>query len=119
MIAQLQALFGLPSPSAGAFDPTSRYSGIALATLQTPGGPIVYVTRRFLPRSEQLGAEQYHTVTQGERLDTIAAQYLGDPTQFWRVCDANDALRPEDLTASPGTALRIPAAQGIVVSTRV
>ena len=28
---------------------------------------------------------------QGERLDNVAAQYLGDPTLFWRLCDANNA----------------------------
>ena len=38
-----------------------------------------------------------HTVTQGERLDNITARYLDDPTQFWRVCDANVVLRPEEL----------------------
>ena len=26
------------------------------------------------------------------------AQYLGDPEQFWRICDANGAMRPEELT---------------------
>jgi nucleoid-associated protein YgaU len=54
-----------------------------------------------------------HTVRQGERLDTLAAQFLGDPTQFWRICDANDVLRPQDLTAVPGSVLRIPVTLGI------
>jgi len=119
MIAQLQALMGFASASSGAFDPTSRYSGIALSTLQTLGGPVAYVKRRFLPSSTQIGPVQYYSVTQGDRLDTIAARYLGDPTQFWRICDANGALLPQDLTATPGTALAIPAAQGIVGTTGV
>jgi nucleoid-associated protein YgaU len=114
MTAPLQALFGSAAFSSGPFDPTSRYNGIPLATLQTPGGPIVYVTRRFLPANAQPAAPQTHTVVQGERLDTIAARYLGDATQFWRICDTNDALRPADLTAAPGTALNIPVARGIV-----
>jgi hypothetical protein len=38
-----------------------------------------------------------HTVTQGERLDHLTARYLGDPTLFWRVCDANGALHPLEL----------------------
>ena len=114
MTAPLQALFGSASFSSGPFDPTSRYSDIPLGTLQTPRGPIVYVTRRFLPSNAQAGALQTHTVMQSERLDTIAARYLGDPRQFWRVCDANDVLRPGDLTAVPGTALNIPVARGIV-----
>ena len=43
-----------------------------------------------------------HTVTQGERLDNITFQYLGDPEQFWRVCDANGAVRPDELTETTG-----------------
>ena len=35
---------------------------------------------------------------QGDRLDNIAARYLGDPEQFWRICDANGAMRPDELT---------------------
>jgi hypothetical protein len=38
-----------------------------------------------------------HTVVQGERLDNITARYLGDPTQFWQVCDANGVLEPAEL----------------------
>jgi hypothetical protein len=40
---------------------------------------------------------QEHVVTQGERLDNITALYLGDPEQFWRLCDANAAMQPEEL----------------------
>jgi len=46
-------------------------------------------------------------VTQGERLDTITARYLGDPTQFWRVCDANDVLQPTELTEEVGNVIKI------------
>jgi hypothetical protein len=45
-------------------------------------------------------------VAQGDRLDTITARYLGDPTQFWRICDANDTLRPDELE-EPGRTVRI------------
>jgi hypothetical protein len=51
------------------------------------------------------------TVIQGDRLDLITARTLGDPEQFWRVCDANDAMNPPDLTAQPGTAVRVPVPQ--------
>ena len=37
-------------------------------------------------------------MAQGDRLDLITARTLGDPEQFWRVCDANDALDPAELT---------------------
>jgi hypothetical protein len=52
-------------------------------------------------------------VTQGERLDIIAATYLGDPEQFWRICDANNAMRPDELTETPGRQLRITLPEGI------
>ena len=38
-----------------------------------------------------------HVVVRGDRLDLIAAAYLGDPTQFWRICDANPVIHPEEL----------------------
>ena len=43
------------------------------------------------------------------------AHALGDPEQFWRVCDANDAMDPIDLTNEPGSALRVrlPQAEGV------
>ncbi|HZT57821.1 MAG TPA: LysM domain-containing protein, partial [Pyrinomonadaceae bacterium] len=53
-----------------------------------------------------------HTVTQGERLDQIAAQYLGDPEQFWRICDANGALRPEELLET-GRRVRLTLPEGV------
>ena len=46
-------------------------------------------------------------MTQGDRLDNVTAKYLGDPTQFWRVADANDTLRPEELTAEIGRTITI------------
>ena len=40
---------------------------------------------------------------QGERLDNIAAAFLGDPELFWRLSDANGAMRPEELVQTVGT----------------
>ncbi len=51
------------------------------------------------------------TVNDGDRLDLITAKTLGDPEQFWRVCDANNAMNPFDLTAEPGRTLRVPVPQ--------
>ena len=44
---------------------------------------------------------------QGDRLDNVTAKYLGDPEQFWRLCDANGAMRPEELTETIGNRVRI------------
>jgi len=91
------------------FPQTSRYHGIETAKYEpTEGKEIVYLRRRFVPAvvpNMPIVAE--HVVTQGERLDNITARYLGDPEQFWRLCDANNAMRPEELTDEIGRRLRI------------
>ena len=51
---------------------------------------------------------QTHLVADGDRLDLLAHRYLGDPELFWRICDANRALRPEELTREAGRVLGIP-----------
>jgi len=96
------------------FPVTSRYYGLATTTIETANGKtIAYVRRRFVPPPEHFELLQEHTVAEGERLDTITAQYLGDPEQFWRVCDANSAVRPDELTSTVGRRLRITLPEGI------
>ncbi len=84
------------------FDPTSRYCQIETATMTVTDSEDVsreirYVRRRFISNPEDTTTIVEHTVIQGDRLDNLTARYLGDPTQFWRVCDANNVLRPADL----------------------
>lgn len=96
------------------FSPTSRYFGTQTTTLETPEKKVViYLRRRFVPLPERFALLQEHAVSQGERLDHITARYLGDPEQFWRVCDANAAMRPEELTETVGRRLRITLPEGI------
>lgn len=91
------------------FPVTSRYHEIETAQYTTPDGrQYVYLRRRFLPAAESATVLAEHVVTQGERLDNITARYLGDPEQFWRLCDANGAMHPDELTAEIGRRLRIP-----------
>jgi len=96
------------------FAMTSRYFSIPTAKLEMADGEtVVYVRRRFLPPPAAFALLQEHTVTEGERLDNITARFLGDPEQFWRVCDANGAMRPEELTETVGRKLRITLPEGI------
>ena len=96
------------------FTTSSRYYGIETARLETADGKtIVYVRRRFIPPMERFSLLQEHTVIEGERLDNITAQNLGDPEQFWRVCDANGAMRPDELTETVGRRLRITLPEGV------
>ena len=110
----LQAFLQPGSLQNSLFPITSRYHGILTATLETVDGrTIVYLRRRLVPPPEQFALLQEHTVTEGDRLDNITAQYLGDPEQFWRVCDANGAMRPEELTEIIGRRLRITLPEGV------
>jgi hypothetical protein len=96
------------------FPPSSRYYGIATETLTNADGrQIVYLSRRFLPQPDQFSLLLRHVVSEGERLDNIAAKYMDDPTAFWRIADANAAMRPGKLTETPGRTLRITLPQGI------
>lgn len=110
----LQALLNPAQLKANLFPPSSRYEGIETATLEAAGGRVViYLRRRFLPAPERFALLQEHVVTAGERLDNITARYLGDPEQFWRVCDANAAMRPQELTETVARRLRITLSEGI------
>jgi hypothetical protein len=103
------------------FPITSRYYGIQSAQIVGADEKItVYLKRRFLPSPDRFTTLLEHTVTDGERLDNITAQHLSDPEQFWRICDANNAMNPESLIRDPitlkwkvGKKLRITLPEGI------
>ena len=96
------------------FPVTSRYYRTTTAELKDESGrEIVYLRRRFVPPPERFALLMEHTVTEGERLDNITFKYLGDAEQFWRICDANGAMRPEELTETVGRRLRITLPEGI------
>jgi hypothetical protein len=98
------------------FPTNSRYYGSSVLQYTTPDGQAIpYLMRRFVP---QPGPANFvplarHLVRHGDRLDLIAAKYLGDPLIFWIICDANGAIRPHDLVAQPGSLLTITAPQGV------
>jgi hypothetical protein len=98
------------------FDHTSRYYNLDTATLDLPGGRTVsYVLRRFLPQGAEMPLLAEVTVSQGERIDLVSHRTLGDPLAYWRICDANNAMDPQELTRAtadePGRLLRVPLPQ--------
>jgi hypothetical protein len=96
------------------FPLTSRYNQTPVTSLTTADGTqVAYLRRRFVPSPDSFELLLEHTVMQGDRLDNVAAKYLGDPEQFWRLCDANNAMQPDELTASIGRKLRITLPEGI------
>ena len=96
------------------FPANSRYQNVTTAKLTRPdGSEVVYLTRRFVPQSERFAPLQEHMVVERDRLDNITARYLGDAEQFWRLCDANRAMRPDELTEEIGRRLKITLPEGI------
>ena len=110
----MQIVLNSGALSTNLFPATSRYFGLSTTTLQPPDGKtVVYLRRRFVPHPERFALLQEHIVKEGDRLDNIAAHYLGDPEQFWRICDANRAMHPDELTETPGGKLSITLPEGI------
>jgi hypothetical protein len=96
------------------FPPSSRYFGVRTSRLSTPDGrQITYLQRRFVPDPTSFRLLLEHLVQdQSERLDNLAAELLGDPLQFWRICDANRVLQPADLV-QVGATIRITLPEGV------
>ncbi len=113
----VQALLAQTALKNNLFTPTSRYQGIDTETMtRKDGTQVIYLSRRFVPSPALFQLLQEYTVRQGDRLDNISGKYLGDPELFWRIADANGAMRPEDLVAIIGRILRITLPQGITGS---
>lgn len=89
------------------FGPASRYAHVETATLTRAGVEVPYLKRRIIAPPEAFETVQEHRVREGERPDTIAADAFGDPELYWRLCDANVVIRPDELTAEPGKRIRI------------
>lgn len=86
--------------------PTSRYAHVEKALHERPDGVrLAYLRRRFVPPpGARLGE---HVVVEGDRPDGVAARHLGDPDQYWRLCDDNLAMHPRDLTSRVGRRLTL------------
>lgn len=90
----------------------SRYAKSAQLTRQDDSGRVVtYLGTRILPFGESVAASTVAQVQANEvdRLDLIANRTLGDPSQAWRIADANDAINPFALCHRAGQPLRLPA----------
>jgi len=86
----------------------SRYEKVATDVYTGPDGRgIPYVLLRLIPDAP---IQQRYIVAAGDRLDLVAYRVYDDPEQFWRICDANRALRPDDLMAEPERTILIPMA---------
>ena len=114
MTDPLKAFLQANAITAPAFAPDSRYHGLDIAQWTRADGEVLsYVRRRFVPPPEHFATLSEHRVAVGDRIDNLAARYLGDPQQYWRLCDGNGALRPDELTETVGRTLRITLPEGV------
>ena len=76
------------------FDAKSRYVKFARVATATDrrGRTVSHLTPAEVPAQDELGR---HKLRQGQRLDHLAAHYLGDANGFWRIAELNDAMTPE------------------------
>lgn|SRR5215813_11115484 len=111
------ALATLVKSAAGTGGPTkqsSRYYGSAIETFTTADGTdVTYLQRRIIPQPAIYTSLLDYIVVDGDRLDNLAAKYLGDPLLFWMICDANGATDPDELTAQVGRTIKIPIASAV------
>jgi hypothetical protein len=95
------------------FDQTSRYYKLKNLTYVNKRKKmdkqyITYKERRFLPSIQnEMTKLQDIAITAGDRLDNIAFRTAGNPELFWRICDANYAMHPIELTSNPGRIIHI------------
>lgn len=105
-------LLGIVTPegpgSATLLSPSSRYKNLPLGRRTLPNGrEVAFIRRRFPADPETMRPIAEHLSADADRLDRLAATYLGDPTLFWRICDANLALHPDDVLREPGVRILI------------
>jgi hypothetical protein len=88
------------------FDPDSRYSQLTPLTVAGPNGtPVQILPIRFIPETTPLMSRR---VSQGDRPDLLAYEFYKEPQLFWRIADANEAMRPAELVSTLGGLIGIP-----------
>ena len=113
-LATLDALLQSAAAAPRLYPPNSRYYGQPTLTYTLPDGtPVAYLSQRFTPQPDTLSLVRTHSVAQGDRIDNIAASAFNDPQLYWRICDANNAMRPSELTETIGRLLRLTLPQGV------
>lgn len=100
-------------------NPNSRYYGAGVEQLVLASGTQVsYLARRIIPQKSLYAQTQNYSVVAGDRLDNLAARFLGDPSLYWMICEANAARDADELTAEPGRVILIPLVSGIPAGAR-
>jgi nucleoid-associated protein YgaU len=119
MNSALEALIKSAAGTGGPTKQSSRYYSDPIETYTGPDGQdVVYLQRRIIPQPGIYTALQDYVVVEGDRLDNLAAKFLGDPLLFWMICDANGVTDPDELTAQVGRTIHIPIASAVPAGVR-
>ncbi|WP_035354697.1 hypothetical protein [Edaphobacter aggregans] len=115
LASMIQSAAGNGAPT----NPSSRYTGTPVEKMTLPDGTeVAYLSRRIVPQATVYSQTFDYSVADGDRLDTLAARFLGDPILYWMIADANLSYHPDELTAVPGRSIRIPRISGIPAGAR-
>ena len=110
LAALVKAAAGTGAPT----NPSSRYYGCGAEQMTlSDGTQVAYLSRRIIPSATIYSQTQNYRVVSGDRLDNLAARFVGDPILFWMIADANTAFDPDELTAEDGNTIAIPLVSGI------
>lgn len=100
-------------------NPSSRYYGAPVKSATLPDGiQMNYLARRILPQPGIYAAVRNYVIVDGDRLDNLAAKFLGDPILYWMICDANGVTDPDELTSQVGRTILIPLAASVPAGAR-
>lgn len=85
----------------------SRYASSQVVALSQDGQVVNVIV---LPQPQPVTISYVtHMLTDTDRLDKLANSYYGDPTQWWRIANANPELDPDWTVLPAGTTIRVPA----------
>lgn len=78
------------------FEPPSRYLGADTYLVPDHRGRTVVVVA--VPDAPAQALAGVHVRREGERVDHLAARYLGNAVLWWRIAERNDVMLPSALT---------------------
>jgi hypothetical protein len=110
----VQSMVAAAAGTGAPTNPSSRYYGAAVEySTGANGVQVAYLQRRIIPQASTYTSLISYSINDGDRLDYLAYKNFGDPILYWMICDANNAVDPDQLTAQPGVSIEIPLAAGI------
>jgi hypothetical protein len=84
----------------------SRYASQPILQVADSWG--VFHPTVYGPQPFQDASFTHYVVRLGDRFDLLANEFLGDPTLWWRIADANPQIPYPDISLIPGSVIRIP-----------